>query len=285
MENLKSYGAGGKKPKGPKPNSNVGTAKDSVLTKLDEEFPKDSPSGTKIYRKSWLAVLREVINQGNRDICWTISSSECLSARLRILKKIEAPISALHLLVALTDRVDSSGALVDFRHLQKFLKEYGAIKEEKCNCTQPLFGSMKGKAKPKMPTLCTEKRKPKRTYKVKDLIILEKVDENQLISLVNEDPVAVSLDLYEEFENFEGDGIYKGPKKSNKKVAKHMVLCYGYGTVNGVHYWEVQNSAGTSWGNGGFGKVIRQVSREKGEPSLFTLIVYPELLEHYEDEE
>lgn len=40
---------------------------------------------------------------------------------------------------------------------------------------------------------------------MKGLIILEKVDERQLISLVSEGPVAVRLDFYNEFENFKGE--------------------------------------------------------------------------------
>lgn len=50
------------------------------------------------------------------------------------------------------------------------------------------------------------------------LIILEKVDERQLISLVSEGLVAVRLDFCNEFENFKGVGFYKGPTK--KRIAE-----------------------------------------------------------------
>ncbi|CAH2047435.1 unnamed protein product, partial [Thlaspi arvense] len=191
-------------------------------------------------------------------ICWAIASTRSLSARLRILKKIEAPLSALHLLVGLIDKVNSKGALVDFQHLQTFLKKDGAILEEDCMCVEPLLNTKKGKTKSKVPTLCTNKRQPKRTFKVKDLIISEKVDEKKLISLVTEGPVAVSLDFYKEFEDLVGVGWnLLRSQKSRKQVEKNMVVCHGYGTVNGIHYWDIQNSAGTRWGNGGFGKVIR----------------------------
>ncbi|XP_019082757.1 PREDICTED: cathepsin 7-like [Camelina sativa] len=123
-------------------------------------------------------------------------------------------------------------------------------------------------------------------FKVEDLIIQEKVNERELICLVNKGPVAVSIDVHSEFTNFQGDGIYPGPKKKRAKIDKHLLLVRGYGTKmpEGIHYWKVQNSAGHKWGDKGLGKIVRQISRGKNEPSLFTCIVYPTLLDHYEGE-
>lgn len=71
------------------------------------------------------------------------------------------------------------------------------------------------------------------------------------------------------------DGIYKGVDKSRAPTDYHMLLCSGYGTLNGEHYWDVQNSAGVKWGNKGFGKIIRQISRGGGRPSLIRSVIYP----------
>ena len=43
----------------------------------------------------------------------------------------------------------------------------------------------------------------------------------------------------------------------------HAVLVVGYGNENGVDYWLFKNSWGTSWSDGGYGK-IRRGTRECG---------------------
>lgn len=61
-----------------------------------------------------------------------------------------------------------------------------------------------------------------------------------------------------------------------------MFLVVGYGTrrSDGIHYWKIQNSAGTKWGKDGYGKIARQISRG-GAPSHFTCIAYPKVIMYF----
>ncbi|EFH64230.1 hypothetical protein ARALYDRAFT_893147 [Arabidopsis lyrata subsp. lyrata] len=278
-DDMFSYGGGGNRKK-------------SKKIEKPPQISKDIPANIKNIDLDWCnveGVMREVIDQGDRRVCWTIPPTRSLSARLVIDKRFLPPVclSALHLLVGLIDKVDSTGGLNNLEHLRKFMIDHGTVSEEECGCPQ-LALKMKNDASKSDPVLCTEKGKSmhNRTFKVEDLIILDKVDEGKLIQLVTKGPVAVSIDVHRKFSKFKGDGIYEGPKKGSRKQDQHMLLVYGYGTKlpEGIHFWRTQNSAGTKWGNNGYGKIIRKISRPAGEPSLFTCILYPALLDLYEGE-
>ncbi|XP_023643225.1 cathepsin L-like proteinase [Capsella rubella] len=271
-----SYGGGGSK-------------KNKNPPKPAQEI-RDLPPGFKNINFDWdgvLGVLREVMDQGNRRTCWTIASTRSLSARLVAEKRFDPPLclSALHLLVGLIDRVDLTGGLKNLEHLRTFLIDHGTVLEEECNCPQLALEYKNDITKPN-PELCTENKKNKHAnkFKVQDLIIKDNVNETELIRLLIKGPVAVSMDVHIDFSNFEGDGIYCGPKKGSPKIDEHLILVSGIGTKmpKGIHFWKVQNSAGKIWGNKGYGKILRQISLGRGKPSLFTKIVCPVLLDHYE---
>ena len=55
------------------------------------------------------------------------------------------------------------------------------------------------------------------------------------------------------------DGVYQGGAScvAGPDTVTHALLVVGFGTDADQDYWVVQNSWGTSWGQGGFGKVRR----------------------------
>ena len=77
-------------------------------------------------------------------------------------------------------------------------------------------------------------------------------------------PIAVSINVNSQAFQLLGWSIYMGPCSSNSKDLNHAVLIVGYGTENGVDYWLIKNSWGTSWGRNGFGRIQRNAPGVNG---------------------
>nr|AJF94915.1 cathepsin L6 [Nephilengys cruentata] len=76
-------------------------------------------------------------------------------------------------------------------------------------------------------------------------------------------PIAAGLDgSPESFRHYSG-GIYSDPACSNTTLS-HALTVIGYGTEDGTDYWLVKNSWGKSWGQGGFGKLLRNSNNHCG---------------------
>ncbi|KAF8100457.1 hypothetical protein N665_0224s0040 [Sinapis alba] len=159
-------------------------------------------------------------------------------------------------------------AIKDFDELKSFLKNEGVIQEKDCECEK--------RTNKKDP--CSKKIKANAVgvLKIEEFITTKMVNEEELIQLVKVGPVMVSIHAREDLINHRGEGIFYGDKRSKEKTqGNHLVLLMGYNSINGQHYWIIQNTWGVKWGDKGFAKIARKISRGKGQHSLFSEIVYP----------
>ena len=67
--------------------------------------------------------------------------------------------------------------------------------------------------------------------------------------------VTSTVSAEDSFKSYKG-GLFSGCTSNNRT---HAVTVVGYGTENGVDYWLIKNSWGTSWGERGFMKLKRGV--------------------------
>ena len=87
------------------------------------------------------------------------------------------------------------------------------------------------------------------------------VNPNDQISLkaaVAQQPVAIAIEADTRYFQSYSSGVLTS--SSCGTTLDHGVLIVGYGTENGIDYWNVKNSWGTSWGIGGYVKIAKSSS-------------------------
>jgi cathepsin L len=93
------------------------------------------------------------------------------------------------------------------------------------------------------------------TLRPRHVMVQREADLRQY--LVQFGPVVIGMAADNEhkdlFRNL-GDGIFDDISTASLQPNHVVVLC-GYGTQNGKDFWIIKNSWGTSWGNGGYGRL------------------------------
>jgi cathepsin B len=81
-------------------------------------------------------------------------------------------------------------------------------------------------------------------------------------------PCTSGMIVYDDFINWNGNGVYEYDKKS-EKIGGHAIVIMGWGEENGKKYWIVRNSWGEDWGDKGYCKVLRGVNHCEIEENCF----------------
>jgi C1A family cysteine protease len=99
-------------------------------------------------------------------------------------------------------------------------------------------------------------------------------DEQQLLQVVAQQPVAAQIASSDEFKAYRGDEIYSG---SCGSVLNHAIAIVGYGvSVDGRKYWIIKNSWGEIWGDFGYMKLIRGTESPNGHCGITSgYSIYP----------
>ncbi|KAK4347225.1 hypothetical protein RND71_033564 [Anisodus tanguticus] len=96
--------------------------------------------------------------------------------------------------------------------------------------------------------------------------------ETALLQAVTKQPVSIGIATSQEFQ-FYTRGTYQG---SCADKINHAVTAIGYGTdEEGQKYWLLKNSWGTTWGENGFMKIIRDTGNPGGHCDITKLSSYP----------
>jgi len=99
-------------------------------------------------------------------------------------------------------------------------------------------------------------------------MVIEAGDEEALkaaVAMVG--PIAVGMDATRPDFLFYSKGVYIDPTCRVNNI-NHSALVVGYGTEEGIDYWLVKNSWGTSWGDMGYIKMARNLNNQCGIASM-----------------
>jgi C1A family cysteine protease len=98
-------------------------------------------------------------------------------------------------------------------------------------------------------------KKEKVVQRISGYVNIRKGSEKDLMNAVGMRPVAAAIDAHHRPFKLYRSGVFSLDACTTHLT--HGLLVVGYGKESGKKYWKVKNSWGTSWGQNGFGKVVR----------------------------
>jgi KDEL-tailed cysteine endopeptidase len=103
---------------------------------------------------------------------------------------------------------------------------------------------------------------------------VQKNSDVALATAVAQQPVGISMEADQTVFQFYGSGVITGQCGAN---LDHTLLAVGYGELNKVQYYKMQNVWGTSWGMNGYVLIARGESYNNGagQCGIYSEASYP----------
>lgn len=209
---------------------------DRYLPRVGEALP-DSVD----WRKE--GAVTDVKDQGSCGSCWAFSTVAAVEGINKIVTGGLISLSEQELVDCDRSYNDGcNGGLMDYAF--EFIIDNGGIDTEEDYPYKGVDGR------------CDPYRENAKVVTIDDYESVPANDEKALQKAVANQPVSVAMEgggrafqLYE-------SGIFTG---SCGTSLDHAVTAVGYGTENGVNYWILKNSWGSSWGESGYIRMVRNV--------------------------
>ena len=195
-------------------------------------------------------MVTPVKNQGACGSCWTFSTVGSMESHWNILGKGRNITFAEQQLVDCAGDFDNHGCQGGLpSHAFEYIKHAGGLESD---VTYP-YTAKNGQ--------CVFRPDISVGYVRYGSYNITQGDEKEMAErLYNAGPVSLTYQVIAGFKDYKS-GVYTSDHcgKTTKDV-NHAVLATGYGTENGVKFWNMKNSWGTGWGNQGYFKMQRDVN-------------------------
>merc|ERR1711862_379756 len=207
----------------------------------------------------WVAggAVTPVKNQGSCGSCWSFSTTGALEGAWEIATGHFVSVSEQQFVDCSKQNSGCSGGLMDYAF---------AFAEGTSLCTEGTYAytASDGTCSPGGCTVAIPKGGVTGFTDVEH-------NEQALMSAVSLQPVSVAIEADRSAFQSYNTGVLQGNCGTQ---LDHGVLCVGYGIDNGVDYWKVKNSWGSSWGEAGYVRMLRGKGGD-GECGILKSASYP----------
>ncbi|GAA0145253.1 cysteine protease [Lithospermum erythrorhizon] len=182
-------------------------------------------------------------NQGSCGSCWAFSTVAAVESINKIVTGELVPLSEQEL-VDCDKKYNAgcNGGLMDYAF--EFIISNGGIDTEDDYPYRGIDGR------------CDATRQNSKAVTIDGYEDVPPSNENALQKAVAHQPVSVAMEASGRALQFYKSGVFTGRCGTS---VDHGVVVVGYGSENGSDYWIVRNSWGTSWGEGGYFRLERNV--------------------------
>ncbi|KAG9140254.1 hypothetical protein Leryth_014701 [Lithospermum erythrorhizon] len=203
--------------------------------------------------------VTKVKDQASCGACWSFSATGAIEGINKIVTGSLISLSEQELIDC--DKSYNSGCgggLMDYAY--EFIKKNGGIDTEE---DYP-FQGRDGK--------CNQAKLNKHVVTIDGYNDVPENKEQELLKAVAKQPVSVGICGSERAFQLYSKGVFTGPCSTS---LDHAVLIVGYDSSNGVDYWIIKNSWGTSWGIDGYMYMQRNSGSSNGICGINMLASYP----------
>lgn len=204
-----------------------------------------------------------VKDQGQCGSCWSFSTTGALEGAYKLKTKSLVSFSEQNLVDCDNFKnggtdMGCNGGLMD--HAFKWVQKNGGL------CTEASYPYTSGTTKA-AGTCADSKCSKVGDVAPKSYTDVVKNSDSAMMSALSQQPVSIAIEADQSAFQLYKSGVFTAACGTK---LDHGVLAVGYGSLDGVDYYKVKNSWGSSWGMNGYILLARGISQAEGQCGMLS---------------